>query len=89
MIRASFEMKFGLLRDKLKLNKFSWTLWPGELGPWPEQTADTPDIEEQVQFQFQNPMGPFKLALNIPKPIFKCKIQTLELFYEGHFLFVE
>ena len=42
--------------------------------------ADTPDIEEQVQFQFRNPMGHFNLALNIPKSIFKYKIQTLELF---------
>ena len=62
-------MKFGILRDKFKLKKFK-----------PEQTADTPDIEEQGQFQFRNPMGPFNVALNIPKPLFKYKIQTLELF---------
>ena len=34
----------------------------------------TPDIEQQVQFQFRNPMGPFNLAPDIPKPIFKFKI---------------
>ena len=56
---------------------FSWTLWPTELGPWPQQTEDTPDIEEQVQFQFRNPMGLFNLDLNTPKPIFKYKIQKL------------
>ena len=34
------------------------------------------DIEEQVQFQFRNPMGPFNQALNIPKPDAntKCKL---------------